>query len=271
MIWIMTTIAVILILGVLYVLSTRCRKAGPQVRKLRPWVYAHRGLHDHALPENSMSAFRAALSAGYGIELDLHLMKDGNLAVIHDSALKRTTGAEGIIEDLTTEDLWQYRLEGTSDIIPTFQEVLELFNGQAPMIIELKPHGKNHNALTEATCKLLEGYKGLYCIESFDPRCLLWLKKNRPDIIRGQLSRNFLKSKEKLPWILKVLLTNQMLNFLTQPDFVAYRFRDRKHLSNRLVKTLWGAARVTWTVSTPEDYRAAKKEGWISIFENFTP
>lgn len=260
------------LLFVLYVLSTRCSKRGKELLKFRSFAYAHRGLHDHSKPENSMAAFRNALQHGYGIELDVHLMKDGNLAVIHDSKLKRTTGQEGCIEDLETQDLWQYPLEGTSQVIPTFKEVLDLYNGQAPLIVELKVERNNQAALCEAACKMLDNYKGLFCLESFDPRAVNWLKKNRPDLIRGQLTENFFKSKSSiLPWYLKLCLTAQMFNFLNRPDFVAYKFADRKRFSNTLIRKLWGAGRVTWTIINEKDFATAKKEGWIPIFENFTP
>ena len=261
-----------LLLFLLYILSTRCKKAGSGMRKLRPYAYAHRGLHNAARPENSLSAFRAAKSAGYGVELDIHLLKDGTLAVFHDHDLSRITGQSGVIEELTAEDLWRYNLLGSIEHIPTFREVLNLFEGKVPMIVELKSDGKNYNALAEAACQMLDSYKGLYCVESFDPRCLQWLRRNRPDVLRGQLTENFFKSPDsKLPGILKFLMTHQIFNFTTQPDFVAYRFSDRKRLSNSLVKKLWGAARVTWTIQTIEEYRMAKKEGWIPIFEGFEP
>ena len=72
-----------------------------RLRTFQKFAYAHRGLHNEAIPENSMAAFRAALDHGYGIELDVHLLKDGNLAVIHDHSLLRTTGVEVEVEDLT--------------------------------------------------------------------------------------------------------------------------------------------------------------------------
>ena len=271
MIYCIIAAVVILILAVLYVLSTRTGGSHPDIRKLRPWAYAHRGLHDAARPENSMSAFRAALAQGYGIELDVHLMKDGQLAVIHDSTLMRTTGKEGRIEELDSQDLWNYRLEGTSEIIPTFGEVLDLFEGKAPMIVELKCVDNNYKALCEAACRYLDNYKGLYCVESFDPRCVYWFRKNRPHVIRGQLAENAFKAKVKVPAILKLCLTAQIFNFLTRPHFVAYKFQDRKRLSNTLIKKLWGTTRVAWTLQTPEQYAQAKKECWIPIFENFSP
>ena len=265
MIWIL------LILLVLYLLALRGRTDNPGMEELRRWNYAHRGLHGGSLPENSMAAFRAALEGGYGIELDLHLLRDGNLAVIHDSLLQRTTGAEGRIEDLTTADLKNYHLEGTTETIPTFREVLELFGGKAPMIVELKPMGSNHAALAEEACRQLESYSGAYCIESFDPRCLFWLKKHRPQIIRGQLSMNFFRHPEGQPLPIQAALTCHLLNFLSRPDFIAYKFADRNRLGCFLCRKLWHIQGVSWTLRTPENHAQAQKEGWLSIFEGFRP
>lgn len=259
-------------LAALYVLSTACRKGHPGLKTLHGWAYAHRGLHGNGIPENSMAAFRAALEAGYGIELDLHLLKDGSLAVFHDGSLKRMTGMEGRPEDLTAADLPNYSLDGTGETIPLFSQVLELYAGKAPLIVELKPVGSNHAALTEAACRMLEGYNGAYCIESFDPRCIAWLKKNRPHIIRGQLTENFVANKKSpLPFVMKFILTHQVENFLTLPDFVAYKFADRKTFSNTLARKLWGAQGVTWTLKTQEEYDAAVAEGWLPIFKGFRP
>ena len=262
----------LLILFVLYLFAIRCRSNHPGLKDLKGWAYAHRGLHGNGIPENSMGAFKAALEGGYGIELDVHLLKDGNLAVMHDSLLNRTTGQAGHIEDLTTEQLQDYRLEGTEETIPEFMDVLTLFNGKAPLIVEMKPHDGNQAALAEATCKMLESYKGLYCLESFDPRCVSWVKKNRPDLLRGQLSENYFKVRSDLSDILKFALTHCLTNVITAPDFVAYRFEHRKDsLSNLLCQKLWKAQGVSWTIKTKEDYDAAVAEGLLPIFEGFRP
>lgn len=262
---------IILVLLGLYALAVMGRKGHPGLKALQGWSYAHRGLHGNGRPENSMAAFRAALAGGYGIELDVHLLADGNLAVIHDPSLKRTAGVDVQIEDLTTEDLKQYPLEGTQETIPTFREVLALFDGKAPIILELKAERGNHAALTDTAVAQLADYKGAYCIESFDPRCVLHLKKHYPQLVRGQLTENFLAGKGKLPWVIKFLLTHQLGNFLLQPDFVSYKFADRRNLGNFLVRRLWGVQGVTWTIKSPEDHEAAKKEGWLPIFEGFEP
>lgn len=264
-------VVLIVVVFCIVVLLLRGRTNHPGLENLRGWSYAHRGLHGEDRAENSMSAFRAALDSGYGIELDIHLLKDGNLAVIHDSALKRTTGREGRVEDLTTEQLADYHLEGTEDTIPTFREVLDLYAGKAPLIVELKPVDGNHAALSEAACKMLDTYEGVYCLESFDPRCVKWLKKNRPNLIRGQLSENFLKTGGSLPWIIRFILTFHLMNFITQPDFIAYKFADRGIISNDYCRKVWKMQGVTWTLKTKEEYDTAVKEGWIPIFEGFIP
>ena len=260
-----------LFLAMFYIGSVGGRTGHPGLKLLQGWSYAHRGLHSRGVPENSMAAFRAALEHGFGIEFDLHLLKDGNLAVIHDSPLKRTTGAEGRIEDLTTKDLVNYHLEGTEETIPTFRQLLDLYDGKAPLIVELKPVSGNHAALCEAACRMLENYNGVYCIESFDPRCVYWLKKNRPDIIRGQLAENFYRSGSSLSAPLKFLMTHSLSHFLTMPDFTAYKFADRKNLSTWICRKLYGVQGVSWTIRSKEDYDIAVREGWLPIFESFIP
>lgn len=268
----MKIVPFIILLFLLYLLAIRGRRGHAGLQSLQGFDYAHRGLHGDGLPENSMAAFRAALENGYGIELDIHLLKDGTLAVMHDSSLARTAGADVEIEDLTAADLGNYRLEGTDQQIPTFEQVLQLFDGKAPIIIELKPARGNHAALAEAACKVLESYDGAYCIESFDPRCLMWLKKNRPGIVRGQLAQNYFIKSVDQPWIVKFLLTYNLMNFLTVPDFIAYRFDHRNSsVSNVLCQKLWGVQCVGWTLRDAESHAAVKAEGWLSIFEYFRP
>lgn len=266
--WLLWTILILLLLAVLSMMGRTSHKG---VSALEGWKYAHRGLHGKGIPENSMAAFRASLEKGYGIELDVHLLKDGSLAVIHDSVLKRTTGKEGKVEDLTAADLPQYLLEGTEQTIPLFSDVLKLYDGKAPLIVELKTAGNNAPALCETVCRMMEGYRGVYCLESFDPRCVYWLKKHRPDIVRGQLTENFMKTGAHLPWVLRFALTHQLLNFMTMPDFIAYKYADRRTVSVSICRRLWKLKAVTWTLKTQKEFDTAANEGWIPIFEGFLP
>ena len=269
----MIILAIILILLAVFLAYLFCiggRVGHTALQHLRGWSYAHRGLHNDQRPENSMSAFRAALEQGYGIELDIHLMKDGNLAVIHDSSLQRTAGADVRIEDLTTEQLTQYQLLGSGEAIPLFSQVLELFDGKAPLIVELKCTDNNHAALCKAACQMMDAYNGPFCMESFDPRAIAWLRKNRPDICRGQLSENWMGKKLPVPSILRWALTYHIANVYCRPDFIAYKFADRKAFGTNLCRKWMGVQGVTWTLRSREEYDIAISEGWIPIFENFT-
>ena len=253
----------------------RPRRNQPGWDKLAGVKYAHRGLHnaDKGVPENSMAAFQLAVEAGFGAELDVHLMADGNLAVVHDSDLTRVCGKPGIIEELVEEDLIEYPLMGTEELIPLFQEVLELFEGKTPLIIELKVEGGNANALTDAVMAMLEDWNGVYCLESFHPGVLLRLKERYPWVLRGQLSQNFLKGSEvhglSLP--ARFLLTNLLTTALTGPDFVAYKWQDRGNPSLRLMRALYGVHEVDWTVRERETMETLDQAGVTSIFEGFVP
>lgn len=253
----------------------RPRKNQPGWDKLDGVRYAHRGLHnaEKGVPENSLTAFQLAVEAGFGAELDVHLMADGNLAVVHDSDLARVCGKHAIIEDLVEEELLDYPLMGTEELIPLFQEVLELFEGKTPLIIELKVEGGNANALTDAVMAMLEDWNGTYCLESFHPGVLLRLKERYPWVLRGQLSENFLKGSEvpALSLPVRFVLTNLLTTALTRPDFIAYNYKDRKNLSLRLMRTLYGVHEVGWTVRDRATMEALAREDVSPIFEGFLP
>lgn len=269
------TAIVLLILAVIYLISLLPRRNHPGWEAFRTARFAHRGLHDAGAgrPENSMAAFRAAIEKGFGAELDVHLMADGNLAVVHDSDLTRVCGKKGVIEDLRREDLKNYPLQGTGETIPLFGDVLDLFAGKTPLIVELKVERGNAAALTDAAMAALADWHGTYCVESFHPGVLLRLKKKYPRVIRGQLSQNFLKGGEvnglSLP--VRFALTNLLTSVLTRPDFIAYNCLDRKNISLRIMKRLYGVHEAAWTVRERETMGRLEKEGVPCIFENFVP
>lgn len=140
---------------------------------------AHRGLHNEEFTENGLKAFENAIKNNVAFEFDIHLSKDNKLIVCHDENLKRTTGKEGIIADLTSEEIrTNYRLLD-GGVVPTLDELLELNNEQVPMVIELKAYNKNHKKLAEVTKEYLKKIKDKrnVLIISFDVRCLWHLKK----------------------------------------------------------------------------------------------
>ena len=165
------------------------------------------------------------------------------------------------------------QLEGTEHHIPLLEEVLPIFAGKAPLIIELKAERGNADALAAAACALLDKYKGKYMVESFDPRCLMWLWHNRPQVLRGQLSENFLRHSDgaNLPGVVRWVLSNLLMNSWTRPDFVAYRFEDRGCLSLKLCRGVYRAQEASWTIRDRADMDAAEAAGCLVIFECFDP
>ena len=151
--------------------------------------------------------------------------------------------------------------------------MLPIFAGKAPLVVELKAERGNADALAAAACRLLDKYRVTYCIESFDPRCLMWLWANRPDVVRGQLSENFRRhgDAENLPGVVRWVLSNLLLNARTRPDFIAYRFSDRDNLCLRWCRKFYHVQEINWTIRTKEEMEAAEAQGNLVIFECFDP
>jgi glycerophosphoryl diester phosphodiesterase len=268
-------ISTILIFIIIWVIAIKPRSGHVKLEELRQFRYAHRGYHDKAadIPENSLAAFRRAAENGWGAELDVHLTADGRLAVIHDSSLKRVCGegANVCVEDMTAAQLAAYRLEGTDEKIPFLEEVLPIFEKTAPLIIELKVERRNHKKLCAAVWELLKDYKGHYCIESFQPEAVKWFNDRQPDVVRGQLVCRLRKNGAKVGWLSDFIMQNLLLNFLTRPDFIAYKYTDRNNLSFRLCRYLFKVQEVSWTVTKPEVQQALEKERAMIIFEQYNP
>lgn len=277
-----------------------------RIKELSAWSYAHRGLHEKpVIPENSMAAFKRAVDEGFGIELDIHLTKDGKLAVIHDSSLLRTAGQNLMIEDLTLEEAKAYNLEESNEKISELSEVLEMNGGRTPFVIEIKAAGGNEVLLTDTAMSVLNEYDGLYCVESFNPLVIKHLRLNYPDVVRGQLAGDLLKpaadtngasintgnetsgkepskrtlkkakkearsqAKEKagINEIQNIMMARLMVNWWGKPDFVAYHYAD---INNRAFRSFKGA-KFAWTIKSYEEMEDCFSKGIAPIFEQFNP
>ena len=262
------TASVLLGAGYLYLIAPR--KAGEHTPKREPFrgSYAHRGLHGAGIPENSLLAFKAAVDSGYGIELDIQLSRDGRVMVFHDENLFRMTGLDRELCELDAEELRALRLKDTSEKIPYLTEVLALVGGRVPLLIELKGKSVTDMRLCEKAEKLLLPYKGLWCVESFNPMQIRWWKKHRPDVVRGQLVTNLIQKKDgsfsKNPT--DYLLTALLLNVFSRPDFIAADGR-MKNPSVALCKKLFSADRFVWTPKGNALRKEYLEKGEYPIFE----
>ena len=230
--------------------------------------FAHRGLYNNSgsAPENTMAAFRRAVKAGYGIELDIQLTKDGKVVVTHDFHLKRNCGISGDVDQFNYEELGRFPVFHSEERIPLLEDVLKLVEGKVPLIIELKY--KKGSRICEKATEILDAYKGEYAIESFHPQVLLWYKKYRPQVSRGQLSMNYQKIQG---WMQPhyLIMRGLLLNFLTRPDFIAYDCRSGCSLSLQICRHLYRCPAYGWTVKSKGQLRKVRKYFDGYIFEGF--
>jgi len=152
---------------------------------------AHRAFHDVAAgrPENSRAAIKAAINAGYGIEIDLQLSADGQAIVFHDYDLSRLAGRNGAVRALDAAELTEISLLGAPETIPTLQDVLDLVEGRVPLLIEIKDQdgamGPDVGPLEKATAIALQNYKGPVAVMSFNPHSVAAMAACAPDVPRG--------------------------------------------------------------------------------------
>lgn len=230
---------------------------------------AHRGLFNNGgdAPENTMLAFERAVGEGYGIEADIHLTDDNVLVLHHDHLLLRSTGREGRIEQLSYREIRDLRVFGSGQGIPRLQDFLEMVDGRVPLILELKAEpGDDVETLCSEVSFFLDSYQGTCCIESFNPRCVRWFRKHRPEMLRGQLAQ-----RGAFPGLTGFLLSACFFNFLTRPDFIAYRWQDSGTLRFWLLRKLFKATAVAWTVRSEEELRQMQDRFDVFIFDGFLP
>lgn len=232
--------------------------------------FAHRGLYelDQSVPENSLEAFRRAVAAGYGAELDVQRTRDGQIVVFHDDSMLRACGVDRAIRDFTYEELQAFPLFGTEARIPLFSDVLQIFDGKQPLIVELK-YGPDWPLLCEATRRMLDEYRGPACVESFHPAMVRWFWRHDPKRLRGQLSEAACFSRKHVKWYLAFAMSRLLSNCLTRPQFIAYRLGP-KPLSVRLAEGM-GAMKVLWTAREPREHPRHMRENHAVIFEGYRP
>lgn len=197
------------------------------------------------------------------------MTKDGVPVVFHDFKLERICGAPGKIADSTYEELQAYTLCDSKERIPRFSELLEMVDGQVPLIVEIKAETANVSCCGIID-SLLRAYRGPYCIESFNPMVLWWFRRNHGDVVRGQLSSNFRREGEY--WnILYFAMTHLLFNFLTKPDFIAYNHKFSEEPGRRICRRLYRHPAAAWTIRSQQDLEALKGEYDVFIFDSFLP
>jgi len=242
---------------------------------MRDWLtarpIAHRGLHDAAAGriENTPSAFRAAIDAGYGIECDLQISADGEAMVHHDDALGRLTDGAGRLDSMTAAALRRIAFKATADHMLTLGELCDLVAGRVTLLIELKGRFAGDTRLAARTAEVLAGTSGPIAAMSFDPGLMAALRSLAPKLTRGLVA---MRRDAGVPASAKMSALRYAWQALdARPQFLAYRVQDLTSAPPLIARNLLRWPVLTWTVRNTADRTRAARYADQIIFEGFRP
>lgn len=234
-----------------------------EVKDLKGLMIAHRGLYNEKIIENTIPAFSMALDKNIPIELDLRLLKDGNIVVYHDHNLKRLMNINKDIYGYTYDEIKQLTFPNTNTHIPLFKDVLDLVNKKVLIVVEIK---EMRNVSYKEYCKKIESilnkYDGNFVIKSFDIRIVNWFLKNT-DYITGLLIGKPNKKKKLYCWIINKKMILKLLN----PDFLSV---DYHLLSDKKIQKFKQKNPVlTWTIRNQKTLNEVKDKADGYLVEGF--
>lgn len=223
----------------------------------KPLNIGHRGAKAYE-PENTLPSFQKAIELGAdGVEFDVHVCKSGELVVIHDFTVDRTTNGSGAILDLTLGELKDLRINDALEI-PTLDEVLQLFNKSHLINIELK--GKHTGALV---CDCIErnveenkfDYSN-FIVSSFEREELATVAKYNPKIPLGILTQASVELALEWAGAFSAKAIHPHFSLLTTENVALSRQK--------------GYQIYTWTVNELEDIQRIKSFGVNGIITDFS-
>ena len=236
---------------------------------------AHRAYHKRSegRPENSLPAMRAAIAAGYSIECDLQLTKDGQAVVFHDEWLERLTNATGFVRDHTLAEMQANGIRDCAEPPPSFVQALELVAGRVPLLIELKDPtdtmSDTDGRLEAATAAALAAYRGPVALMSFNPHVVAHLARLAPAIPRGLTTAAY----DHAGWApLSTARCDELREIAdfdrTQSSFISHEAADLGRPRVAELKAQ-GAAILTWTITSPAAEAKARAVAQNITFENY--
>jgi glycerophosphoryl diester phosphodiesterase len=238
--------------------------------------FAHRGLHDAAdgLIENTAGAVRAALVAGYGIEVDLQISADGEAMVHHDPELGRLTEGSDRIDQMAAAALKRVAFRGSAERMITLGELCDLVAERAPLLLEMKSRFDGDRRLPLRVAAVLAGYRGPAAPMSFDPAQLALLRQKAPRLPRGVVAAKYrphpywdqmpLPQRYGMGFLLPAALT-------ARPHFVAYAVNNLPAIAPALARHALCLPVSTWVVRSEGERARAMRSADQIIFEGFRP
>ena len=236
---------------------------------------AHRGLHDaaHGLIENTAGAVRAAIAAGYGIEVDVQRSADGEAMVHHDDVLGRLTEGAGRLDSLSAAELKRVPFRGSAERMMTLPELCDLVGGRVTMLIELKSRFDGDGRLPARVAEVLAGYRGPAAPMSFDPRQLASLRHRAAKLVCGIVAAKYRPHPywDLMPFWLRHGMGYLVSAVAARPQFVAYAVADLPAAAPLLARRGLGLPLLTWVVRTEAERKIAARWADQMIFEGFRP
>lgn len=222
--------------------------------------FAHRGLHGGRISENGMAAFAAAVAAGFGIECDVRLSRDGVAIIFHDAALRRMTGENGSVQDHDAGAIDRLMLPDGGGV-PRLRALLDLCGTDVPLLVEIKVEGRHVQPICMAVAEdLARRPKTPAAVMSFNPAAMRWFRRRRPNVARGLV----ISEQGKRGW--RGRIGRALALWAAKPDFIACDIRDLpSSLSARARRR--GLPVLTWTVRGEEERARAALHADQVIFE----
>ena len=227
-------------------------------------IFAHRGASGYA-PENTLEAFRLAMEQGAdGIELDVHLTKDGEVVVIHDETIDRTGNGQGNVRDYTLEELKKFSFHNHMEKykgvqIPTLKEVLDLVkNSQMKVNIELKTGIYWYEGIEEKTMDIVKtmGMEDRVIYSSFNHYSIQKVLEQNSDAETAYLFSDVPLNMEKYAKDTGVKGLHPAVYHLKMADFLETYMKS-------------GLKVRVWTVNNKEDMKMFIDAGVDAIITNY--
>jgi glycerophosphoryl diester phosphodiesterase len=236
---------------------------------------AHRGLHDEAkgIVENSASSVRAAMGAGFAVEVDLQCAAGHMPVVFHDATLDRLTSETGPVAARDADALTGIPLRSSPDRILSLPALLALVNGHVPLVLEVKSTWTRDGKFEANIANLLASYPGPVAVMSFDPYSLAAFREATPSLPRGLVADRFDDQHcwSHLTLWQRLAMRNLLTSAIAWPHFIAYDIRALPALAPLIARTLFGLPLLTWTVRTKEERERALRYADAMIFEGIVP
>jgi glycerophosphoryl diester phosphodiesterase len=236
---------------------------------------AHRGLHDEAkgIVENSASAVRAAMGAGFAVEVDLQCAAGHMPVVFHDATLDRLTAETGLVAARDAEALSNIALRNSPDKILSLPALLALVNGHVPLVLEVKSTWTRDGKFEANIAKLLAPYPGPVAVMSFDPHSVAAFRELAPNLPRGLVADRFDDKQHwsHLSFWRRLAMRNLLTSAIARPNFIAYDIGALPAIAPLAAKVVFGLPLITWTVRTKEERERALRYADAMIFEGIRP